>query len=400
MMRKVILGLIGILFLMSCNKRTVETNYSVYKPVIMLRKQLVQSIKFITEQKSLDTVTTVHVWRNYLLVGDLYKGISVYSIKNLSAPQQVGFIVIPGLVDFQMKDSLIYANNAVDLVTIKLDLPSGAEQIDRQSNVLASLYPPDNKQVNPEVFRSMPDSAVIVGWQLDSSQLHNAITDSLIFPYKLFALSGDYLYSVYSQYFLVYFVGQGVPQYKGVINPNIGYLERLEVHGGHLLAVSMAEVKSFSLSDNPSLPSQELEFIGVNAGNFFDIKSGEDTSYFFVTSHSNAGYWILENNLRIYNLGQFNQSVLDTNLALSRPYDLNIRDSLLYVCSSGIKVYKFKQGKLSQLNSISTDARKLYFASDTLLVTIGRKQLTIYKVKADQIEPMSHISIVYPWVVQ
>ena len=71
----------------------------------------------------IDTTGKIYVKDNYIYINELYDGIHVINDTNPSSPQRIAFIPIPGDVDIAIKDTTLYADSYVDLVTIDISNP-------------------------------------------------------------------------------------------------------------------------------------------------------------------------------------------------------------------------------------------------------------------------------------
>lgn len=77
---------------------------------------------------------------NLLLISEPFQGIHVFDNTNPAAPVAAAFLKIPGNTDIAMKDSYLYADSAVDLLTIKFD-GNNATLVGRVENALEPRTP-------------------------------------------------------------------------------------------------------------------------------------------------------------------------------------------------------------------------------------------------------------------
>ncbi len=63
----------------------------------------------------------IYVYRSYLLVNEVKRGIHIFNNINPSDPQPVGFIEILGNTDMAIKDNVLYADHMGNLVALKTE---------------------------------------------------------------------------------------------------------------------------------------------------------------------------------------------------------------------------------------------------------------------------------------
>lgn len=169
-MRKLFVLLI-LPFILGCPYPYEYDFYSEYKPVLMKRSVLINSVKFV-ESQPLKNPGKIYVKDNLLFINEKHKGIHVYNNANPSSPQKIGFIQVPGIVDIAMKEDVIYADNATDLVAI--DISGGLstlQVVKRIENVFPELPPPDGRSIPVKYsLENRPDNTVVIEWILDETE--------------------------------------------------------------------------------------------------------------------------------------------------------------------------------------------------------------------------------------
>ena len=111
----------------------------------------------------------LYKYGHYILVNERYKGVHLINNQNPSVPIQVGFLQVPGSVDFAVKQNVLYVDNAVDLVAINLNNIQAITVNKRIRNAFPAMLPPDNIWSSYDMAGA-PDDAVIVGWEKKKSK--------------------------------------------------------------------------------------------------------------------------------------------------------------------------------------------------------------------------------------
>lgn len=156
-------GILISAFLFSSCLGEPITPKSNYKPILMKRQVLENSYR-VKEAQDIRSAHKIYVKDSLLLILEKYEGIHVIDNSDPTNPIRRGFLHLPGTQDMAMKDHYLYADNAVDLVTIDLS-KWPPPLIDRERNVLPEVSPPDNLELvgdlNPA---NWPDSTVVIKW--------------------------------------------------------------------------------------------------------------------------------------------------------------------------------------------------------------------------------------------
>ena len=165
-MKATIIPVMLLLFLF-CSYKPIEKEIFPYRPVLMERSTLEQSISFL-ETKNIEKPGKIYIYGTFLFVNEKFHGIHIYDNKDPSNPIKKGFIRIPGCIDMAVKDNTLYADNAVDLVAIRLiDIQSGNVSVTKRiTNVFPEIFPP-NQEYLPFEFQAenRPENTIIVNWE-------------------------------------------------------------------------------------------------------------------------------------------------------------------------------------------------------------------------------------------
>jgi hypothetical protein len=150
---------VGLIFLFS-----FQNDVPGFEPVMMTRDNMEAAVQ-LRDARDIERPGKIWVYDAYIFVIEQYKGIHIIDNSNASAPENMGFIQVDGCTDVAVKDGLIYANNAVDLIGIRADLATNSIEVkSRSRNVLPELQPPDGTgMARFERFR--PENTIIVRYE-------------------------------------------------------------------------------------------------------------------------------------------------------------------------------------------------------------------------------------------
>lgn len=155
------------MFILLCsyyvNDSVPEVNY---RPVLMSRSNLEKSIKYVGP-RDLINPGKIYLKGHLFFIVEKYKGIHVIDNSNPEKPVKTGFIQIPGCMDLAIKGASIYADNAVDLVTISFENLDEVVITGRVKDAFPELTPPGWDYV-PTTYNSnnRPEGTIIVAWEL------------------------------------------------------------------------------------------------------------------------------------------------------------------------------------------------------------------------------------------
>jgi len=161
MKNKIIFFLVLIIFSSFEEVDYVSTSYS---PVLIEYESLKKSITIHPAREIINPLK-INLYKDFILISEKYKGIHIIDNTNPSNPVNSGFLYIPGCIDMAVKDDVVYADNAVDLVSIDISSLPSIEILDRVEKIFPEPTPPDLDYI-PAVFssRNRPKNTVITGW--------------------------------------------------------------------------------------------------------------------------------------------------------------------------------------------------------------------------------------------
>ena len=159
---KLLYLLIPTLLLSACVEEP-ET-YTEYTPVLLKRTDLEQSIK-VEAARPIKNTGKIYRKGSLLFINEKFEGVHVYNNSDPKKPVALGFIKIPGNVDITIKNDIIYADNAVDLVTLRY-ANNQIQVLDRDREVFPEIVAPDFGNI-PDQYtaENRPENTVIVKWE-------------------------------------------------------------------------------------------------------------------------------------------------------------------------------------------------------------------------------------------
>ncbi|MFW5725318.1 MAG: hypothetical protein ACOCX0_02635 [Bacteroidota bacterium] len=142
-----------------------DKTFTEYTPILLKRSDLPASV-FMQPAKDFSNPEKIYIYNDHIYIVDLFSGIHVINNQDPSNPQKTGFIHIPGCMDLAIKNEVLYADNAIDLVSVDLSNYPQIAVLDRVEDVFPEPTPPDMTWI-PWAWSpsKRPSDTVIVGWQ-------------------------------------------------------------------------------------------------------------------------------------------------------------------------------------------------------------------------------------------
>lgn len=155
--------LAGFLFILT--GFDVETVYNgPYNPVFMYRSEMEKNIK-LGGPRTIFNPGKIYLKDHLIFINEKYHGIHVIDNSNPEDPTNFAFIHVDGCIDLAMKNDVLYADNAVDLIALKLDEHmTGIEVTKRIKNAFPEPISPDGRELTWTERRAAPEGAILVRW--------------------------------------------------------------------------------------------------------------------------------------------------------------------------------------------------------------------------------------------
>lgn len=136
-----------------------------YSPIYMKRADMENAVKIQTDI-SINNPGKIYLHGDYILLNEKYKGIHIINNSDPSNPIKVSFIHIDGCIDMAVKDNIIYADNAVDLIAIKVSNDfQDIEITERIRNIFPEIEDPARQWSEYHINLYRPDDGILVAWK-------------------------------------------------------------------------------------------------------------------------------------------------------------------------------------------------------------------------------------------
>jgi len=123
----------------------------------------------VESPRELKQAGRIFLHSSLLMISEPFQGIHVFDNTDPSAPVAVAFLKIPGNTDIAVKDDYLYADSAIDLLSIKFD-GTNAALVGRVEGVLVPRTPSEFSDerfyVSPEQIDECKDAGgAVVGYE-------------------------------------------------------------------------------------------------------------------------------------------------------------------------------------------------------------------------------------------
>ncbi len=156
--------LAALLLLTGCYYDYAEDRLSAktgYRPVYASYEE-VRQVQTLTAQP-LKAPGKIYIKDKFLFINEIDKGIHVVDNTDPAKPVRLSFITIRGNRDIAIKDSILYADNATDLVALNIANPRNVRIVKRIEN--AFPYPAYPPEMNVTFECADPAKGVVIGWE-------------------------------------------------------------------------------------------------------------------------------------------------------------------------------------------------------------------------------------------
>lgn len=140
-----------------------------YIPVLMNRDEMERAVK-LESPRPMNDPGKIYYKIPYLFIVEKYKGVHVIDNSNAANPEKIGFIHIDGIRDIAMRDDVMYADNAVDLIAVQFNASYTSVSVSKRlKNYFPEMTAPDGMGIPYYVYKNRPANSIIVDWKTNNS---------------------------------------------------------------------------------------------------------------------------------------------------------------------------------------------------------------------------------------
>ncbi len=123
----------------------------------------------LEEPRSIKDAGKIYLKDHLIFINEKYKGIHVIDNSNPESPVNIAFIKVDGCIDIAVKQDVLYADNAVDLIALKLNENiNSIEVVKRIKDVFPEPVSPDGRSLTWKEQQAVPDNAILVRWETNN----------------------------------------------------------------------------------------------------------------------------------------------------------------------------------------------------------------------------------------
>ncbi len=134
-----------------------------YEPILMSRADMEASVK-LGDAREIESPGKLWIYNDIILLIEQYKGIHIIDNSNPANSKTIAFIQIDGCTDMAMKDNILYANNAVDMIGIKPNQDFSDFTVVARNRNMLPVIPSPEPWGDSYFYKKLPANTVIVRW--------------------------------------------------------------------------------------------------------------------------------------------------------------------------------------------------------------------------------------------
>ncbi len=416
-----VVALLLVLFFGACEDSIdSELRYEAFSPIYMSRSELESSVKK-TEPRALKKLGKIYTYGKYIFINEPAKGVHVINNSNPKTPLLNSFIEIPGNYDISIRDNLLYADNASDLVVIDIRDINTPKEIARVKDVFSQVYP----EGNIRYYNLDPSLGIIVDWKLEhiverigedelplyfntrgqevqigtmdfsaaemTRPANNTGTSGSLARFKVYE---DQLYTLERWNMHVFNISLPDAPVKQESIETGWLAETLFIRKNQLFVGTRNGMQIFSL-DTPSMPAFISSIEHWTACDPVVVEG----NYAYVTLRSGTLCGGQNDELQVISIADISKPELSATFPMTSPYGLGIRNGVLFICdgNAGLKIYDAVNPLLVGDNLIKQfpEIHALdVIPLETSLLMIGEDGLYQYDFSnLNDIKELSHIEV-------
>ncbi len=348
------------------DKCTRTVTYTDYRPVYMTYDEIRQPIA-AAAPRSIEQAGKIYLYDRYLLLGEVGDGIHVFDISGATAAP-VAFLPIVGNKDMAIRNNILYADNATDLVAIDISDIQNPVTVGRTENVFITYfggtgteaegllvgYEPFevtaeldcqeaqwrmnggwgsgwNGGTGPAVMedRQMGAPVNMMGGGGGSAESSGGRGSSTGIGGSMarFTIVGSFLYTVDDMNIQIFDISDATnAQLSNTVNIGWG-IETIFPANGHLFIGSTTGMFIFSLTD-PTNPTLLSEFQHAEACDPVFVSG----NHAYVTLRTGTACANGSNELNVLDVSDLTNPILLATYPMHNPHGLSVLNETLYLC--------------------------------------------------------------------
>jgi len=132
---------------------------SLYQAVTMDREAFENAVQIMPPQPVIKS-GKIYINGNLLFVNDVNKGFHIYNYADAANPVAIGFLNIPGATDLAMRNTVLFINQATDLVTILYNAGNNTITVTKRNK---NVFP--QKVAPMGGWEEVSENEIIVDWE-------------------------------------------------------------------------------------------------------------------------------------------------------------------------------------------------------------------------------------------
>lgn len=394
----------------SCEKDDTEGEfYNVAVPIVKPIEEFRAMVK-VSEPRVITEAGKIYTYGNYVFINDDQKGVHIIDNTDHRNPVKIKFLEIPLNTDIAIKDNMLFANSAMDLVVFDLSDMNNIKEEERMKNVFPnhnSRIPANATFVDSDNFNS--ETEVVMGYLMETRKIEMAnetVWEDAFFgnsdansaggsgtggSLARFNINEDYLYIVDENQLSVFNIA-GLRNPELIKSEWVGRdIETIFYKENHLYLGSSTGMYIYSLED-PAAPQFKSMFSHILGCDPVVVK--DDIAYVTIRGGNACGQeW---SQLDVIDVADKSNPQLLKSYDMENPYGLGVKDDWLFVCdgAAGLKIYDTKNTPNLELTDHFQDINTYdVIPLEEVLLMVGDNTLFQYTYKGNEINLLSSFSL-------
>ncbi|UBZ07716.1 hypothetical protein LDL76_03165 [Salegentibacter mishustinae] len=383
--------------------------YNVAVPIVKPIEEFRAMVK-ISEPRAITEAGKIYTYGDYVFINDDQKGVHIIDNTDHRNPVKIKFLEIPLNTDIAVKDNMLFANSAMDLVVFDLSDMNNIKEEGRMKNVFPnhnSRIPANATFVDSDNFNSETD--VVMGYLMETRKIemaNEAVWGDAFFSNSdansaggsgtggslaRFNINEDYLYVVDQNKLSVFNIA-GLRNPELIKSEWVGRdIETIFYKENHLYLGSSSGMYIYSLED-PAAPQLKSMFSHILGCDPVVVK--DDIAYVTIRGGNACGQeW---SQLDVIDVADKSNPQLMKSYEMENPYGLGVKDDWLFVCdgTAGLKIYDTKNTPNLELTDHFQDINTYdVIPLEEVLLMVGDNTLFQYTYKGNEINLLSSFSL-------